>query len=287
SPSAPAPDDQALDWRSQVRENLASLQTSGAAVVADVREAVGAAVELESVLTSRHGVALQVEDLPPGLLAAVHPTVLRQVLIMAIAELVRCASPGQLTLRATGQGSRVHIELACPAPATTPLPEGELVREMLASQGGSVGVCREGDRILVRLDVPSAGEVTVLVVDDNADSIHYYRRCTAGTRYRIVHASEGQAALRTAEETAPDVIVLDIMLPDTDGWDLLRLLHESPATRSVPIIVCSIVREEDLASALGAALCLPKPVRRQDLLQALDQALRPGPRAEQRAQARS
>ena len=282
---AAAKDDQTLDWRAQLRQDLASLQTSAPAVVADVREAIKAAVELESILTSRHGISLQVEEVAPGLLAAVHPSILRQILIMAIAQLVRCASPGQLTLQASPQGGKIRIELAGVAPGTGLLPAGDVIREILAAQDGSVEVSKEGERIRMALQVPSAGEVTVLVVDDNPDSIHYYRRCTAGTRYRIVHATQGQAAIQAAEEALPDVIVLDIMLPDMDGWHLLARLRQSPMTRSVPVIVCSIVREEDLASALGAVLYLPKPVGRQDFMQALDQALSQVPTAERKAQA--
>ncbi len=266
-------EDQALDWRWQVRQSLASLQASGNAAVADVREAIGAAVELERVLCSRHGITLQVDELPSGLQVAMHPSVLRQVLIMAIADLVRRATPGRLTLRALAREGRVLIELACPAPEAASPGPSDLVSEILAAYEGSVEVLREDDRAILRLGLPAAGEVTVLVIDDNADSIHYYRRCTTGTRYRIVHASQGEAALRAAERATPNVILLDIMLPDTDGWELLRLLRESPATRSVPVIVCSVVREADLASALGAMHYLSKPVRRQDLLQALDRAV--------------
>ena len=79
--------------------------------------------------------------------------------------------------------------------------------------------------------------------------------------------------MKLAEEIKPDIIVLDVMLPDVDGWELLSQLHEHPLTRSVPVIVCSVVGEEDLALALGAKVYLPKPVRRQQFLQALDQAV--------------
>ena len=89
----------------------------------------------------------------------------------------------------------------------------------------------------------------------------------------MVPSTQGQRVFEIVEDFAPDVIVLDIMLPDVDGWELLALLHEHPVARSIPIIVCSVVREEDLALALGAALYLPKPVERQQFIRALDQVL--------------
>jgi CheY-like chemotaxis protein len=70
------------------------------------------------------------------------------------------------------------------------------------------------------------------------------------------------------------VIVLDIMLPDVDGWELLSNLRERPLTRGIPVIVCSVIRESDLAQALGAAVFLPKPLNHRHFVEALDQALR-------------
>jgi CheY-like chemotaxis protein len=63
------------------------------------------------------------------------------------------------------------------------------------------------------------------------------------------------------------------MLPDVDGWNLLQDLHQHPATRSIPVIICSVVREETLALSLGAVLYLPKPVSPHQFIQALNQAL--------------
>jgi CheY-like chemotaxis protein len=113
----------------------------------------------------------------------------------------------------------------------------------------------------------------VLVVDDNVDLVHFYRRYAAGTRYHIVHLSQGTGVLEAVESVTPDIIVLDVMLPDVDGWDLLVQLHEHPATRPIPVVVCSVVREEELALSLGASVYLPKPVRRREFIGALDQAV--------------
>jgi CheY-like chemotaxis protein len=63
------------------------------------------------------------------------------------------------------------------------------------------------------------------------------------------------------------------MLPDIDGWKLLTQLREHPATQAVPIIVCSVVRREKLALALGATMYVSKPVGYQQFVQALDQSL--------------
>jgi len=127
--------------------------------------------------------------------------------------------------------------------------------------------------------------VIVLVVDDNEDLVHFYRLCLAGTTYRIVAVGEGRRAFEMIEAKRPDIIVLDLMLPDIDGWELLAQFHEHPLSRSIPIVVCSVVREEDLAFALGATVCITKPVRRRQFTQALDKALSRVAEGERRARA--
>jgi CheY-like chemotaxis protein len=81
-----------------------------------------------------------------------------------------------------------------------------------------------------------------------------------------------------AEEQAPQVIVLDVMMPERDGWTVLGQLREHPKTHDIPVIVCSILSQEQLALTLGAAQFLRKPVTRQALLSALDHQIEPATR---------
>jgi CheY-like chemotaxis protein len=259
-------------YRSQVKQELAFLQESAPGAVADVGEAIGGAIKLGSTLTSKRDIGLQAERIQPNLVAAIHPSVLRQVLIMAIGQLSRLMSSGQITLCAERKERNVTVSIAGQPAATDSPPKDNFIRETLAAQGGSVEVDTEGNRISIRVELPSV-DLTVLVVDDNADLIHLYRRYVVGTRYHIVHTTRGQRVFEIVEASAPDVIVLDVMLPDVDGWELLAHLHEHSATRAIPVIVGSVVREKDLALALGAACYLPKPIERQQFVQALDQVL--------------
>jgi len=259
-------------YRSQVKQELAALQDSAPGAVADVGEAIRSVVKLGSALTTQRGIDLEVESLQPNLVAVIHPSALRQVLLAAVRLLAQLMSSGQIALRAEQEGENVKITITGQPAATDSPLNGNFIREIVAAQGGSVEVSTEDDHISFYLELPSV-DLAVLVVDDNADLIHLYRRYVVGTRYRIVHTPQGQRAFEMAEASAPDVIVLDVMLPDADGWELLAHLHEHSATRSIPVIVCSVVREEDLALALGAALYLPKPVERQQFIQALDYVL--------------
>ena len=99
------------------------------------------------------------------------------------------------------------------------------------------------------------------------------RRYVSGTRYTLIEATDPGQAERLAQELQPDVIVLDVMIPEVDGWELLGRLQTYPATQHIPIIVCTILVQKELALALGAAAYLRKPVSRNDFLTALDRVL--------------
>lgn len=261
------------DWRSQVKLEVASLQKSASGSVADVTEAVHGIVKLARPLASKHGVSLDLGSVQPNLIATIHPSALRQILIAAITELVAMMSSGQIDLSARSDTDHIQIIIRADSIVANDPSNGYFAQELLASAGGSLALRQDGETLSWCVTLPSMRRINVLVIDDNADLVHFYRRYAARTRYQITHIAEGERAFEVIEEAIPDIIVLDIMLPDIDGWDLLTQLHAHPTTRLIPVIVCSVVREEEFALALGAALYVAKPVRRQQFIQALDRAL--------------
>jgi len=66
---------------------------------------------------------------------------------------------------------------------------------------------------------------------------------------------------------------VDVMMPGVDGWELLGRLRQHPLTGHIPIVVCTVLTQEELALSLGASDFLPKPVARQAFLEALDRQL--------------
>jgi len=242
-----------------------------------VAEAINGVLELEDALVSGRDICIEVGYVQPDLVAAVHPSALRQILITAVRRLIQYASPGQITIFGGLEDGKAKITMVVPIAAENEPVESDLIRDVLTPEDVSVQTHLDGDHIFMWVELPSVGKVTVLAVDDNPDMADFYRRSTEGTSYYIMHTTRAQDVFDIVETAAPDIIVLDVMLPDTDGWKLLMRLYENPATRSIPVIVCSVVREEELAISLGAALYLPKPVRPREFIQALDQALSQAP----------
>jgi len=85
------------------------------------------------------------------------------------------------------------------------------------------------------------GERTLLIVDDEADVVRMLTRMveTAASHYQIINAYDGHTALRLIKEKRPDVIVLDLLMPEVDGYTILDYLRESEAHRDIPVIVIS------------------------------------------------
>jgi CheY-like chemotaxis protein/predicted DNA-binding protein (UPF0251 family) len=268
-------DAQSLDWRSQVQRELDSLQAKTPDALADVGEAIDTVLGLMAPLAAKSGACVEVKSVQPDLVAAIHPVLLHQVLISAVKRLAPHVSDGQIAIYARLEDGNTKITLTGTAAVEDDLSEADLTGDIPMSKGMSIEACVDGAQAFVWITVPAPSKVTVLVVDDNEDMARFYRDCTIGTRYHIVHTAQGSNLSEVVEVTAPDVIVLDVMLPDIDGWRLLMRLCEDIETRSIPVIVSSVIREEDLALSLGAAGYLAKPVRPRQFVQALNRVVPP------------
>jgi len=83
---------------------------------------------------------------------------------------------------------------------------------------------------------------------------------------KTARAYDGEMALRKAESDGADMVVLDVMLPGMDGWEVLKRLKSDAATRELPVVIISMVENRDLGMALGADDYFVKPVDREALL---------------------
>jgi CheY-like chemotaxis protein len=96
-----------------------------------------------------------------------------------------------------------------------------------------------------------------------------FRRYLSQTNLKVVGVKEPEQVLPLARQLHPQVITLDVMMPSMDGWEILQTLQTDPETRHIPVIVCSVWDEPELAFSLGAADFLKKPITQKDLLAAL------------------
>ena len=110
----------------------------------------------------------------------------------------------------------------------------------------------------------------VLVVDDDTQVISLYERFLQPQGYQVVAVTDPSQAVERARQLSPYAITLDVMMPGRDGWTVLADLKNNSDTRDIPVIVCSILEEDEKGFSLGASDYLVKPILEEDLLNSLD-----------------
>ncbi len=153
-----------------------------------------------------------------------------------------------------GRGSRFHVELPLQVPsaqATAELPAPTTLPVIASPSLGN-------DRPLV------------LVVEDDPRAANLMAVYLNSGGYRSVIAAAGHDAIEKARVLHPAAITLDVMLPDLQGWEVLRTLKEDEEVRHIPVAIVSVVDDRHLGYALGAADYFVKPIDRHALLAWLD-----------------
>ncbi|HET7769346.1 MAG TPA: response regulator, partial [Chloroflexota bacterium] len=157
---------------------------------------------------------------------------------------------------APGQGSQFHVLL----PTTR--------RAQLAASPTAAGDATDGAVPTPVLEEPEGGPL-VLVVEDDVRSSALLAAHLRRAGYRVRFAETGERALELARTLRPDAITLDILLPDLDGWEVLRALKSDAETREIPATIVSVVDDQALGYALGAVDYLVKPIDGETLIRTL------------------
>ena len=124
---------------------------------------------------------------------------------------------------------------------------------------------------------PSGPMPTILLADDNADSRDIYRTLFTVAGYDVVEAEDGERAVEMTEDRQPDVILLNLRMPNMDGYGVLAELRKRAATQNIPCIVFTgDVRYEQMGRAVmeGADAFLSKPAEPREVLRFVQEMLR-------------
>ena len=121
-----------------------------------------------------------------------------------------------------------------------------------------------------------SGPATILVVDDTPEILALVETRLRRRGFDVVTAADGEAALAAARARPPDLVVLDIMMPKRNGWEVARALKRDPATKATKIVVLTAIGQQinQITSPLyGADAYLDKPFDFNDLERIIDDLL--------------
>jgi CheY-like chemotaxis protein len=266
-PASPLPDTDHLP----ILRELEVLQSSSPGAVADLTESLERIRVISLAAFNHQHIQLEVEKPEIQLTIPIHPSVLDQILLATVEQLGKQTIGGALLIKGSLQGKFVEINIiATRNPPEIPYTTNPAMLEMLNRVGGTQSISQGPQQIEVSFRFPTVSNITILLIDDNPDFFHLFRRYTRMTRYVMHNIREGAQLQNALEEFHPQVIILDVLLPDVDGWQLLIDLQNSPHGKAIPVIVCTALGQKDLAQSLGARAYLPKPVTREEFLETLD-----------------
>jgi signal transduction histidine kinase/CheY-like chemotaxis protein len=110
----------------------------------------------------------------------------------------------------------------------------------------------------------------ILIIDDDAEVRYTIGQYLSTKGYEVIYAEDGERGIEKAVKFQPFAITLDIMLPNRDGWNILKELKENPLTKDIPVIMVSILAQQNLGYGLGAFDYFVKPVSANQLLSAFE-----------------
>ncbi len=201
------------------------------------------------------------------------PGALRQCLLLAISQTLSALASGFVYLDLRLQGDRATIQIK---------PEGVIGPDgppSYATVGAFVRVAGGCLALETGCTPPSVGlafpalldERVALLVDNSSELADLFSRYLEDEPWTLVHARTAEQALEICHRQSPALILLDVLMPHRDGWDLLSQLKSAPDTMHIPVVICSVLNQPQLALSLGAVGYLRKPVSQESLRAALAQ----------------
>lgn len=230
-------------------------------------------------LLRQESVALRISAVPDLPMIYCDPTVLSQILLSVLGEAIDRADGHTLELEvsASDRDTIWRVGWLGESESASLNTEGgalALAKLLLVAYDSRLEFAHDGrGRTAVLFRLPFAKPKIVQVIDDDVDATRLYRSYLQNPSYLVREAHNSEELTLQFAEAPPDLLLLDVLMPERDGWSILRQLKSNPVTERLPIIVCSVLSQPRLALALGATRVLQKPISKEALVQAVRELL--------------
>ncbi|MEP7289340.1 MAG: response regulator [Chloroflexota bacterium] len=232
-------------------------------------------------LAVQHGVEIIVSTPTEPITLSTDPALATQIIVSMLSFVIQQSEPGEvfasfeadessvmLTLR---YNSNRHMEQKQPQETATINPDSiviQVARRLRWTIAYNTIATVVNQQFEITLRMPS-GSAKILVIDDNEGWASLLERFLEGSNCIVVPLQNTFENLDQIDVFGLSAIILDVMMPERDGWQILQSLRANPTTKHIPIIVCTVFNDPQLAYSLGASAFLSKPTTEQKFLATL------------------
>ncbi len=223
------------------------------------------------------GVQLSIPDWIPDV--AIEKSLLRQMILGLLGYLIEGVKEADIHFVAQMERKSVNLSLQIEPPlAAKPKPEADVQERLSAfEEMAAVGDAQIQpiikQQLIIGFEVllPVSAQPTIFVVDDNEDILQLFRRYLIPHQFHVITAkSADDIPFHLIHQLHLYAFIIDLMMPDRDGWDLLQQLRNDPDTQNIPVVVCSVLKQKELALMLGATAFIEKPMTEDVVISVLE-----------------
>jgi CheY-like chemotaxis protein len=234
----------------------------------DIDELVNVVCNTLGPLSAQRSISIDLHLPERSVIIPTDEMIARQVITGLLSQVIQQTSTGSLKVDLITQGDDCLLKVVFHAMNIPEKKSDPSIDFYAQNLGWSLHQQVNADQVEMVINF-NASQQICLVIDDHQGFVELLERYLADYSLHVVASNNGPKGIELSQQLQPKVIILDVMIPEMDGWQILQRLHSTPATRTIPVIVCSVFYDPDLAYTLGAVYVLKKPVRKEEFIMAL------------------
>jgi CheY-like chemotaxis protein len=217
-------------------------------------------------LAEKYQIAIEIDSPKTPIMLTINHIIAQQTLTHILSQIIQQLKPAKLHIKLCDESRFISFQYQ--GASQLDLHIEPTIQQMMEQIRWELQAYKDEEIQEIGL-VSSQRRALVVVIDDNEGSFHLLQRHLTDDAYSVSSVPNTEHGLRMIQQLMPDVIILDVMMPGIDGWELLQRLRAKKETQAIPVIICSVINDPELAYVLGASHYVPKPVSRESLLRAL------------------
>jgi CheY-like chemotaxis protein len=236
--------------------------------VTALQELLDMAIRPVQILADKYNIAVHLEAPPNPIILTTNPIMAQQIITHILSQIIQQVRPSDLRIKLADDTICIRIQYESHVQLDVHIEP--IIQQMIEQVHWELQYDAT-DGIQTICLSSAKRRALLLVIDDNEGFVHLLQRYLTDDAYNVISAPNTEEGLQIIPQLQPDAIILDVMMPGIDGWELLQRIRTRRETEFIPVIICSVINDPELAFALGASQYVSKPITREALRLALQQ----------------